>query len=167
MAYIQDGFRTVFRIPGVPGVQLRTRELQPPALLGGAPIETYTMHNGRLETYEPQGLVATSDIVAQCNYDPLCYNLLLTAVLNEKWIYVITFPDGATMTFLAFMYEFTPASLRKGEFPLAEVKFRRGNRSITGAEDIVGNMVAAGATGNGSLAWPPSPRPFPVGVAIG
>jgi len=156
MAFIQDGFRTVIRIAGFPGIMLRSREVQPPQLAGGAPIETYTMHDVRVMTYEPQHLIEIGDITAQCNYDPSVYATILTSILNVKLSYTVVFPDNATITLYAFMYEFTPASLRKGEFPLAEVKIKPGNRNGVGAETTPTVVAGVGA---GTLVWPPAPRP--------
>lgn len=159
MAFIQDGWVSLITILDVPGgapIYLMEREVQPPGLDGGPPIDTTTMRNRVIKTWEPQGLMDYSEITLQCNYDPHVASFLETLVLNKKRRFRLDFPDGAIWLFGGCMYQWTPASLRTGEFPLAEVKIKPTNRDASGLEE---SIIMASGVNLGTVIWPPNPRP--------
>jgi hypothetical protein len=129
MAFLTNGFRTIIQMTQpTNGLVLREKEVQPTGYdLGGA-IETTTMRNNTFITQAPKSLAKTDDMVLQCQYDPAVLAQIL-AVLGVTQVMSTIFPDGTLWNFWAWLESFKPASLKAGEFPLAEVKILLPNAS--------------------------------------
>lgn len=141
--YLVDGYRTTVTFSLRPGIFLREREVQPPSIDTGGPIDTTVMANVRGRTAASKSLVSVGEVVMQCQYDPFVYSHII-ADAGANQIITITFPDGATKVFYGFIDKFTPPSHKEGEFPVAEVRIVPTLRSPLGTETMP--TVTAGAT---------------------
>lgn len=164
--FLPDGFKTVVAFSLLPGILLREREVHPPELDGGGPIDTTTMLNGAavgagpgiagsgnvgMRTQTPKSLTTVGKLTLTVSYDPFLYSSLFTN-LNAVQTITILFPDGATMAFLGWINKFTPAPLKEGEFPLAEVEIFPTNTSsvpvaATARNDVNPTFVAGANVG--------------------
>jgi len=134
MAYLTDGYQTLISFALAPSVNFKEKEVTPPGLDGGGEIDTTTMRNTAWRTKQPKHLVTADDIVLQAQYDPVCYNTILTDLLNQNGQIEVIFPDGQIITIWGWVDKFKPAALKEGEFPLAEVVIHPSNQDNTGTE---------------------------------
>lgn len=134
MAYLTDGYQTLVGFDAAPAIQFKEKEVQPPDLDGGGEVDTTTMHNVRWRTKQPKHLVSAGDMSIQAQYDPILYSTIVSDLLNVNNLITITFPDGATLEIWGWVDKFTPAPLKEGEFPLAEVKIHFSNQDDNGVE---------------------------------
>lgn len=141
--YLTDGFQTWIRFNLAPGVLLKEREVQPPDVDGGGEIDTSTMRNSYWRTKQPKSLRTLGDMTVQASYDPLTYSTVVSKLLNKNNTIQVLFPaiggvvGGArsgTLTFWGWLDKFTPASLKEGEFPMAELKVHCSNQNGGGSE---------------------------------
>jgi hypothetical protein len=133
MPFIKDGHQTLILITANPFVRFKEREVQPLGLDGGGEIDTTTMRNNRWRTKYSKSLITGDDTVLQVNYDPSIYSQIL-AILNVNTVIDLFFPDGSALAFWGWVDKFTPASLKEGEFPLAELRLHCSNRNNIGNE---------------------------------
>lgn len=150
MAFIWDGFSTIIAVSLNPAILFREKEVQPGALDSGGPIDTTTMRNVTLRTQGPKSLVTIGEMVCQVNYDPAVRGQIF-AMLGLNQTITITYPDGSVEAFRGVIDKFTPASLREGEFPLAELRIFATNRLANGAEQAPAGAGFVGAMGAGGL----------------
>lgn len=144
--FLTDGFSTIVTIAALPGVFLREREVQPPSLKQGGAIDTHTMRDTRFLTQDSKRLIRVGDITMQCQYDPFVYPQIVT-ILGARTTFLITFPDGGTLTIWGALEEFNPPSHKEGEFPLVEVKIIAHNRNSAGTETGPASMAGVSPGG--------------------
>ncbi len=130
MAFLNDGFSTVVTVSLTPSLilTLREKEVQPPDLDGGGPIETTTMRNTLVRTKQPKKLTTIGDLVMHCQYDPAEYAAFILGHGQRIGFCSVTFPDGSTLGFFGWVESFKPSSHKEGEFPTAEVKIIPSNQ---------------------------------------
>jgi hypothetical protein len=133
MSYLTDGFPTLIRFSRNPAVLLKEREVQPPDLDGGGEIDTTTMRNNTWRSKYPKSLITAGDCTLQVNYDPKLYSDIL-AMINKNQSIMVRFSDGSGIQFYGWIDKFTPASLKEGDFPMAEVKIHCSNMDAAGVE---------------------------------
>lgn len=136
MAYLTDGFKTIIAFTALPGILFKEKEVQPPDADGGGEVDTTTMRNTKYRTRQPKHLITMGDITLHVQYDSSVYSLaqLINGLLNVNNTIVITFPDTHTLTVWGWVDKFTPASLKEGDFPMAEVKIHCSNQDNAGVE---------------------------------
>lgn len=148
--YLVDGFQTLisFSFSGV--LFIRAREVKPPELDLGGEIDTTVMNNTKFRTSAPKSLIKVGAISAQCQWDPFVYQQLLLQ-LGIRQTITVRFPDSSTIAFSGFVNKFTPASMKEGDFPLAELEMMVTSRNVAGLEirpvSTVGVAIAAGVNG--------------------
>ncbi len=132
---LDEGFRTLVTFASNPTIGFWEKEVTPPGLQGGDPVDTTTMHNVRWRTRNPRQLITMENFKLNCAYDPYLYTSLL-ALLNVKTTVTVTFRDGTTLAFYGFLQSFIPGSLKEGEQPMAEITVVPTNQDpTTGAEE--------------------------------
>lgn len=130
---LDDGFSTIFTLENAPTIKLYERDVTPPSLGNGGPIETTTMRNIAWRTSAPKQLKTAGQITAICAYATSVIPVLQEQLgINQR--ITVTFPDGATMMFWGWMDAFTPAQMAEGTQPTANVVFHPSNRDTDGAE---------------------------------
>src|ERR1700761_1015969 len=110
--FLTDGFKTLITFSLNGSVKLKEREVQPPGLSGGGPIDTSTMRNTLMKTKSPKSLIDTKQMALQAAYDPAVYTDILAMLLENQQCYV-TFPDGSKVTFWGWIEEFQPTGLKE------------------------------------------------------
>lgn len=114
----------------------RCREVQPPDVDGGGPIEVSSMNNILVRTKVHKHLYSLGVITAHVEWDPADYPALMTPPkdLNVNLAMAIVFPDLSILTFWAWIDKFTPTSHKEGELPTAEMKIEISNLTSAGVE---------------------------------
>ena len=133
--FLTDGFKALVSFQSFPGsvAVMKEREVQPPDLDAGGEIETSTMRNSRYRTKAPKSLVTAGDVTLQIQYDPAIYDGIV-AMLGRNQLIAVTFPDGTSVIVWGWLDKFTPASLKEGDFPMAEIKIHCSNQNNSGIE---------------------------------
>jgi len=132
MPRIDDGFSTQIDLPAA-GVTLWEKEVTPPGIDAGGPIDTSTMRNLQLRTKIPKSLKTMTQMRLRVAYDPAFYNNIFGAVGINQQIQV-TFPDLSILGFWGWLDKFTPDPLREGEQPTAECIIECSNQDNNGDE---------------------------------
>ena len=130
---LRDGFKTLVTIGTECGVDLYEKEVTPPSMEGGGPIDTTTMRNSAWRTRSPKSLKTLGQSSFTAAYDPVCYTELLT-LLQENVQITVTFPDAGTLVFWGWLDSFKPAALKEGEQPTAECTIEPSNTNGSYAE---------------------------------
>ena len=122
---LDDGYRTLVAFTGKEDVAFWEKTIGPPALDGGDPIDTTTMHNGSnfptelgFRTKASRALVTLEDFTMTAAYDPKAYVDMLD-ILNKETTVTIHFPDGSSYAFYGFLQTFEPGDLEEGSQPEA------------------------------------------------
>lgn len=95
-------------------------ETEAPAINGGDPIDTTTMHNATWRTKAPRTLKDLEPFTVVVAYDPNIYNSILV-LINETEEVTIHFPDTSSLDFFGYIQSFDPDPLVEGEQPRATV----------------------------------------------
>lgn len=131
---LRDGYATLITIAALPAVKLYEREVTPPALDGGGPIETASMRHTTWRTKDPKTLKGLGDLVATVMYATIAYNQI-NGIINTPGSFTIRWPDGATLQFYGYVDKFTPSGHSEGNLPTATITIVPTLRhSLTGAE---------------------------------
>ncbi len=130
---MDDGFSTTITMSNLPLAHLWEKEITPPAMQAGGPIDTTTMRNLKWRTKAPKQLKTMGKVTATCAYASVTFEELQEQV-GQKQIFTVTFPDKSTWSFWGFMDEFTPGAYKEGDQPTAVVTFECSMTDLDGAE---------------------------------
>jgi hypothetical protein len=149
---LANGFRSLISFALRPNLFVREKEIQPPEIDGGGPIDTTTMRNLAWRTKAAKSLKDLGEIVLQVQFDPFVYSQL-SVDINTPQTMTVTFPDGAFIQFVAYINKFTPPSMKEGEFPLAELRIVPTNKELFAAvtAQTIGGDVGPSVGGGLSL----------------
>ena len=133
---MDDGFSTTIAFSASSsGITLLIyeKEVTPPGVDAGGPTDTTTMLNTTWRTASPKKLKSLAQAGVMAAYDPEVYDEIIATVgVNQSM--VITWPDGETLTFWAWIDKFTPNPQVEGEQPTAELIIEPSNQNAAGAE---------------------------------
>lgn len=125
---LEDGFSTIITLENIPTVKLYEKEVTPPGINGGGPIDTTTMRNTAWRTQAPKHLKSSTPISATVAYATDSYDEILAQIgVNQQM--TVTQPDGSTITIWGWLDEFTPGANTEGEQPTATLTFQPSNRN--------------------------------------
>lgn len=133
MGRMDNGHQTLIEFSENANIKLWEKEVTPPGIDGGGAIETTTMRNDEWRTNAPKTLKTLTESTLTCAYDNAVYPEIV-AMVNVNQEIVITFPDGATLTFWGWLNTFIPNALVEGEQPTAEVQVIPSNQDANGDE---------------------------------
>jgi len=138
MSKLDDGFKTTITFSSVGSgsgavLELYEKEVTPPGVSGGGPIDTTTMHNTTWRSNMPKQLKTLSAGSFVAAYDPAVYNDIV-AMVNVNQEITVTFPDASTLVFWGWLDNFTPSALVEGEQPTADVTIQPSNIDGNGNE---------------------------------
>lgn len=85
-------------------------ETEAPAINGGDPIDTTTMHNATWRTKAPRTLKDLEPFTVVVAYDPNIYNSILV-LINETEEVTIHFPDTSSLDFFGYIQSFDPPAI--------------------------------------------------------
>lgn len=130
---LDDGFSTIITLSNVPTIKLYEKDVTPPGMTAGGPIETTTMRNTEWRTMAPRALKSLTQVSATVAFATEAIPILFDQIGVIQEIQV-TFPDGSSLTFWGWLEEFTPATFTEGEQPTANIVVQTGNRNVEGDE---------------------------------
>lgn len=130
---IDDGFSTIFTLSNIPSAKLYEKELTPPGVMGGGPIDTTTMRNLAWRTKSPKQLKSLGDVTATVAYATEVYDDVIAQIQVNQEI-TVTFPDQSTIVFWGWLEEFTPGNNTEGAQPTAKVTIHTSNHDADGVE---------------------------------
>ena len=138
MALQTDGFSTTIAFSsGVSGTTLADllaeKEVTSPGLDGGGPNDTSTKRNTIWRTLQPKSLISLTPCSFVAAWDPAVFNELVD-MLNTNQSIVITYPDGATLTFWGWLNTATPGANVEGEQPTMDLEIQPSNQNAAGVE---------------------------------
>lgn len=136
---IDDGFRTIISLPAF-GLTLWEKEVTPPGLDGGGPVDTTTMRNINLRTKNPKHLYTMTDMKVKAAYDPLYYDAAVLSI-NVNQLIIVIFPNLGQLAFWGYLDKFDPDPLKEGEQPTANVTIVCTNQDTNGVE-MTPNYIA-------------------------
>jgi hypothetical protein len=130
---LDDGHATIVTLSEAPTIKLYEKEVTPPGMSAGGPIDTTTMRNVGWRTFSPRQLMTLTPTTATVAYAteaiPVLYDLV--GVLQQI---TVTFPDGSSVEFWGWIESFTPGSNVEGEQPTASITFQPSNTNADGEE---------------------------------
>ena len=143
---LREGFKSTLTFASQASIQLWEREVKPPSMESGDPIDISTMFNSRWLTFFPRKLVKAGNAMIVCGYDPAVESIIINQVGSPDTI-TVTFPTTSTLAFYGALMNFDPQNLKIGEFPLANVTIMVTNWDNT-------NNVEAGPVYTASAGTP-------------
>jgi hypothetical protein len=130
---LDDGHSTTISFPYDPTIGLWEKEVQPPGVDGGDPVDTTTMRNVLYRTMNPRKLKTLTAATFKVAYDET-HTLRIHAMTNINQLLVATFPTGAPFSFWGYLRSFIPDALVEGQQPTATVTIQPTNQNNSGAE---------------------------------
>jgi hypothetical protein len=128
-----DGFSTIFTIQNLPLVKLYEKEMTPPSISGGGPIDVTNMRSIGWRTNAPKQLKTMGQASASCAYATEAIDEIIEQLQVNQTI-TITFPDTSTITYWGWIDSFTPSAHKEGDQPTAAVVFHPSLRNVNGVE---------------------------------
>lgn len=116
----RDGFDTLITFALAPAVALFEREVTPPALDGGGPIESTHMRRAVWRMKDPKTLITLGDLTATVMYATSTWPTIRT-MINTPQLISIRWPDTATLAFYGYLDKFTPSGHSEGNLPTANL----------------------------------------------
>lgn len=106
---LNDGFPSFIAFASIPQLLIWEKQVQPPGIDGGDPIDTNNMHNDEWRTMAPRALKTLSPFTVVAGYDPGAYTEL-EALVNDPEAITVIFPDTSTLAFWGYLQkvEFSP-----------------------------------------------------------
>lgn len=132
---LNDGFSTKVTFALAPTISLWEKEVTPPGFDGEEKIDTTTMFNTDLRTFQPRVLKTQTDGSMTCAYDPAALTALIT-LINKPTTVTVTFPDKSSWAFYGWLQSFVPGTDVEGEQPTAECTITAGNQDPGGFEAL-------------------------------
>ncbi len=115
---MDDGFSTIITLENLPTVKLYEKEVTPPGITSGGPIDTTTMRTTTWRTNAPRQLKSLSPVSATVAFASEVIEQMIAQVGVNQFV-TVTFPDGSSIGFYGWVEEFTPAAFTEGEQPTA------------------------------------------------
>lgn len=123
---LDDGFATLITLANIPTVKIFEKEVTPPGISGGGPIDTTTMRNTAWRTQSPKQLKTLTAVSATVAYATEALDVI-RAQINVNQEITIHYPDGSTDVFWGYLDEFTPSAHVEGEQPTATLSIQPTN----------------------------------------
>jgi hypothetical protein len=133
MARLHDGFSTTIALAVNPTFVFFEKEVTPPGVVGGGPINVDSMRNLAWHTQMHGSLLRLKETGAKVSYDPIIYAQVPGAV-NVNTTVLVAFPDAATLAFFGFLDEWNPDTLKEHEEPTAGIKIEPTLLDLFGTE---------------------------------
>jgi len=130
---LDDGFSTIITLANIPTVKLYEKEVTPPGITAGGPIDTTTMRNLTWRTMSPRALKSLTPVSATVAFATESIPIVMGQIKNNQLI-TVTFPDQSTLVFWGWLEEFTIGAMTEGEQPTATISINPGNVDDDGQE---------------------------------
>ncbi len=130
-----NGHQTTITLENVPDAKMYEREVTPPSVSGGGPIDTTTMRNLVVRSQGAKSLLTVGQISATVGYASSLFETLM-AQINVNQRITVTQPDGSRLRMWGYLDSFTPNPNTEGEMPTAEIVVQPTNRDLDGDESV-------------------------------
>lgn len=130
---LDDGFSTIITLANIPTVKIFEKEVTPPGISAGGPVETTTMRNVTWRTSHPRALKSLTPVTVTVAFATNAIPIIM-AQTGINQLITITFPDLSTLVFWGWMEEFTIGAMTEGEQPTATMTINPGNINNNGQE---------------------------------
>ncbi len=130
---LNDGFSTTITLSNIPNVKIFEKEVTPPGISAGGPIDTTTMRNDSWRTMQPRSLKSLTPATITVAFATSAIPIIM-GQLKVNQLITITFPDLSTLTFWGWLEEFAFGAFVEGEQPTATATFQPGNQDDDGNE---------------------------------
>lgn len=117
---LDEGQGTHVTFADYPSIKLWEKEITPPGIDNGEPVETTVMANSVWETQAPRQLNKMDDISYKAAYASSVYSDLVSAC-GKNNILTVHFRDGSTLAVWGYLRSFKPDPIKKGEQSTAMV----------------------------------------------
>lgn len=130
---MNDGHATLIMMENAPLIKLFEKQVTPPAINAGGPIQTTSMRNVAVHTQAPKKLKGVGEVKVSCAYATIAINDIYAQLgINQR--ITVTYPDGSRYRYWGWLDSFTPSSHTMGEQPTAEAVFQASNVNNDDAE---------------------------------
>lgn len=130
---MDDGFATFITLENIPTVHMYEKEITPPGISSGGPIDVTTMRNSTWRTFSPRQLKTLTPVSATVAYATDAIDQLFAQVGVNQQI-TVHYPDGSHLVFWGWMEEFAPSAFTEGEQPTATLTVQPSNHNNNGSE---------------------------------
>ena len=130
---LDDGFSTIITLENIPSVKIYEKEVTPPGLTGGGPIDTTTMRNDSWRTMSPKSLKSMTALTAVVAFATEAIPVIQEQI-NINQVITVTFPDNSSLAFYGWVDEFTLGKFSEGEQPTATLTIQPSLHNAAGAE---------------------------------
>lgn len=115
-----DGYQALITFARKPAIKFWERQVKPPGIDGGEPIQTTTMHNIKWRTMDTKHLMTLTEAQSVVAYDPEMYSDILT-LINGPDSVTVKFSDNSKLAFYGYLSKIDFGELREGEMPEATI----------------------------------------------
>jgi len=130
---LEDGFSTKITFTDFASVAFSEREVTPPSIQGGGPINTTTMDNTAWRTAAAKKLKQLTESGMTVTYDAVMLSDI-QAMINHNQLITVNIADGSLFKFWGFVDQFNPGPMSEGNQPTATVRIEPTNRNAAGVE---------------------------------
>lgn len=119
--FFRNGYRTLIAFSRAPAIGFWEKDVTPPAVNGGNPIDITSMHNDTVLTKAAPSLYDVGASKVNAAWDPRLYSSILDLINRDDGTVTWIFPDGTTYAAWGYLQDFVPKNMRNGEEPEAEL----------------------------------------------
>jgi hypothetical protein len=130
---LDDGHPTTILFSNNPTVALWEKEVTPPGIDGGEPVDTTTMRNVELRTKNPRKLKEITTATFRVAFDEGAL-LAIMSMINQNQQISVIFPTGRPWTFWGYLKSFKVAANTEGKQPEADCELVPTMQNATGLE---------------------------------
>lgn len=116
-AMLPNGYQALVAFDADPDFNLWEKEVTPPSLDGGDPVDTQTQHDVQFSTQRPRALTKIDGGQFTAGYDPLVL-VDSGAMLNLEQSITWHFPDGSSIAYWGYLKAIKPTGMTDGNMPL-------------------------------------------------
>lgn len=120
-AMLENGYQALVAFNAAPNVQLWEKEVTPPGIDGGEPIDTMTQHDVTWSTQRPRALKKHTNGSFTAGYDPYILHDP-GSIINLEQAITWHYPDGSSETYWGYVKSFVPTGMTDGTMPTATVE---------------------------------------------
>lgn len=117
---LSESVGAVISFASYTSVKFYVKQMAPPGVDAGSPIQTTLLANSKYHTFTTPKLISVTDFTLQVSYNS---DAMVDAIgfvgLNQ--LITFTWPDGFTFTFYGAIMKFTPGELVPGTQPVATI----------------------------------------------
>lgn len=140
---LKDGHKTTITIQGISYGALRfeIKRIKPPGMDGRGPIDTTTMDNDAVATFEAKKLYRITDCTLVVAYADNTIGQVGGSFINKNGAFVVAFPTGVTQSYRGYVNSFEPNEHVEGEQPTANMTLVSTSSTSVPGQQTAGQEV--------------------------